>query len=522
MPRLGHGSVLQISQVNAAAGGLAESSRNLPFAFAVTTPADPTRFDFLFPKLQTKPANLLPEAAATVQHLIALGRSMRDSAADNDKNAPIPAAYTYFGQFVDHDITLETASATLTQVLSPTLSPMTVAAIRDTLFNIRTATLDLDSVYGLPAPRAGAKMKVGKVSPTGNPNIPLKRPAGRTDENDLPREARNADPRFDRAALIGDPRNDENTIVAQLHLAFLLAHNKLVEQGKSFAAARTTLRQHYQWLVLHDFLKRVCDPRIVARTINRGPKFYKALSEPFFLPLEFAVAGYRFGHSMVRRSYDFNVNFNTAGSPSVPATLALLFTFTALTGQLGFPGGNFDTLPENWIIEWEQFFPAGRNLARRVDTHLVEPLFELTNTLGQPETEGGDDAKRLAVRNLLRGYLLRMPTGQALAKAFGISPLSASALEAAADSSEQTQILRDSGFNKRTPLWYYILAEANAKAAGKHLGPVGSTLLAEVFVGLVQRSDDSILRSRRWKPSLGRGRGVFELPDLLRFAGVLR
>jgi Animal haem peroxidase len=269
--------------------------------------------------------------------------------------------------------------------------------------------------------------------------------------------------------LVGDPRNDENTIVAQLHLAFLLAHNKLVEQGKSFAAARATLRQHYQWIVLHDFLNRVCDPRIIARTINRGPKFYKALSEPFFLPLEFAVAGYRFGHSMVRRSYDFNVNFNTAGPPSVPATLALLFTFTALTGQLGFPGGNFDTLPENWIIEWEQFFPTGRNLARRVDTYLVEPLFELTNTLGQPETEGGDDAKRLAVRNLLRGYLLRMPTGQALAKAFGISPLSASALEAAADSSEQTQILRDSGFNKRTPLWYYILAEANAKAAASIL-----------------------------------------------------
>jgi hypothetical protein len=115
-----------------------------------------------------------------------------------------------------------------------------------------------------------------------------------------------------------------------------------------------------------------------------------------------------------------------------------------------------------------------------------------------------------------------MPTGQALAKAFGIPRLSTGALEAAADSAEQAQILRDSGFNKRTPLWYYILAEANAKAAGRHLGPLGSTLLAEVFVGLVQRSDDSILRSKRWKPTLGSRRGVFELADLLRFAGVLR
>jgi hypothetical protein len=511
---------LKAGQFDSAAEGLANASRSVSLAFAVTTPADPTRFDYLFPRLQ-RPASLLPERAATVRHLVELGRAMQDTAAENANNATVSAAYTYFGQFVDHDITLETASASLPDLLNPAMKPMTLDQVRSTLFNMRTATLDLDSVYGLPAPRAGQRMKVGPVSPTGSPNIPLKRPDGKADENDLPRDVRSADPRIDRAALIGDPRNDENTIVAQLHCAFLLAHNKLVAKGRSFTEARRTLRQHYQWIVLHDFLKRVCDPKVIDRIIRKGPKFYRALREPFFLPLEFAVAAYRFGHSMVRRAYDFNVNFNSGGQPSVPAGLQLLFTFTALSGQLGFPGGDFDTLPENWIIEWERFFPAGRNLARRIDTHLVEPLFDLRDTLGQPIDEGGEDGKRLAVRNLLRGYLLRMPTGQAVAKELGLRPLSASALEKAADSAAQVQVLRASGFNKRTPLWYYLLAEANTKPRGRHLGPVGSTLLGEVFVGLIQRSEDSILRTRKWTPELGGKKGKFELPDLLRFAGVL-
>jgi hypothetical protein len=491
-------------------------------AFAVNTPADPSRFDYLLPKLQRSASSLLPERPQTVAHLVALGRAMRDTAADNVSNASIPAAYTYFGQFVDHDITLETVSASLPDLLSPSLRPLTLDQVRNTLFNMRTATLDLDSLYGLPAPRVGQKMKIGTVSATNSSGIPLGRPPGKADANDLPRDVRSPDPRMDRAALIGDPRNDENTIVAQLHLAFLLAHNKLVDRGKTFAEARRTLRQHYQWIVLHDFLKRVCDPKVVDRIIKKGPKFYNGLREPFFLPLEFAVAGYRFGHTMVRRTYDFNVNFNSGGGGAVPGSLPLLFTFTALSGQLGSPGGDFDTLPENWIIEWERFFPAGRNLARRIDTHLVEPLFELTNTLGQPETSGGVDAKHLAVRNLLRGYLLRMPTGQAVAKAFGLTPLSSKELETAADSAAQIKILKESGFNKRTPLWYYLLAEANAKPKGKHLGAVGSTLLGEVFVSLVQRSEDSILRTKGWAPTIGRKKGVFDLPELLRFAGVLK
>lgn len=521
MPRLAHGAAIRLDAFHSATSRVSRLSTDVDLGFAAVTPVDPSGFDFMFPDLQNDAANLLPESAQTRNALIELGRAMRDTASESEANSPVPAIYTYLGQFIDHDITLETFSAPLPQLLDPGLVPLSVAAIRAQLKNIRTATLDLDSVYGVPAPRNGALMGIGRNTALNGTAPPTLRPAGRTDENDLPREPRDADPSHDRAALIGDPRNDENTIVSQLHLAFLKAHNAIVASGKSFEEARRLLRQHYQHLVLHDFLPRVADAEIVQRTIASPPRFYDAMLEPFFMPLEFSVAGFRFGHTMVRSRYDFNVNFNSSGElGTTPATLQLLFTFTALSGQLG----DFDTLPDNWIIEWERFLGAEqRNLARRFDTTLVEPLFDLRDELGEPIAAGGGDGGRLAVRNLLRGYLLRMPTGQAVARALGVEPVSAADLEAAAGSDEQRTILRSAGFLDRTPLWFYILAEAMAASEGARLGPVGSTIVAEVLVGLVRRSEDSILRGRYpWSPTLGQTSGRFDLADLLRLAGVLR
>jgi hypothetical protein len=145
-------------------------------------------------------------------------------------NANIPATYTYVGQFVDHDITLELVSAELPDLVAPDLTPLGQAEIRQKIRNARTATLELESVYGEPAPRDGAKMRIGKVAQSGG------RPQGKDDFNDLPRRIRRPDdPERDREALIGDPRNDENLVVAQLHVAFLRAHNRLVDdQGESF------------------------------------------------------------------------------------------------------------------------------------------------------------------------------------------------------------------------------------------------------------------------------------------------
>jgi len=283
-----------------------------------------------------------------------------------------------------------------------------------------------------------------------------------------------------------------------------------VNQGRDFTAARRVIRQHYQHLVIHDYLTRVADPAVVDGILTGGNRFYHPEVGRFFLPLEFAVTGFRFGHTMVRNFPD--------------ADLFLLFTFTALSGELG---GGGDRLPENWIIQWDRFIPedGGLNKARRFDTKLADGLFQLQTIEG--ETDDKDDQRatvpdrpQLAIRNLLRGYALRMPTGQALAKRMQLPVLTPAQIKAAAASTKQADKLGEAGFLERTPLWYYLLAEAKHKG-GHRLGPVGSTLVAEVLIGLVRRSEDSILGSPGWKwtlPSTKTDR--FVLADLLRFARV--
>lgn len=541
MPRLPHGRLnVSMEALRDARDTVADRAEETNLGFAVVKSPDAKRFDYLFPQLQN-PDDLLPQTPDTVENLIRLGQAMKDTGGDSG-DAKISAAYTYFGQFVDHDITLGTTSADAQNLLSPDMEPLSLDEVRDTTKNIRTATFELDSVYNQPAPRDPenrSKMRIGKVTTLDdNQKKPNRRPDGKADENDLPRRRRRFDTKKDRAALIGDARNDENTIIAQLHLAFLLAHNKLVDRGESYEEARKLLRQHYQHIVVHDFLKQIADPQIVDDILANGPQFYNPGEDnDFFMPMEFSVAAYRFGHSMVRAEYDFNLNFNTSGEAdengqpiTFPATLGLLFTFSALSGQLG-PGQGFNTLPENWIIEWENFFDAQggepRSKARRFDTKLVEPLQLLRDELGNPlkdcarDTDPGRISASLAVRNLLRGHLLRMPTGQAVAGALGIPVLTEDEIKQGASSEDQAQALEQGGFLDHTPLWYYILVESAVRTNGQHLGPVGSTIIAEVLVGLILRSPNSILRKQNWEPSLGQQPGTFTLPDLLRFAGVL-
>jgi LysM repeat protein len=510
---------------------LVSRGAELNLAFAAASPVDLQDFDFLFPTLQTDPANLLPESTETVARLKTLAGTMQDlDQPGGDNDSPIPAAYTYFGQFVDHDTTLEvqpgdlppSASGDLPHLLADDMAPLPLQEIRNAIRNFRTATLDLDSVYGLPAPRDpanGAKMRLGRNVALDGREKPKLKPPGKADDNDLPREPPSGDILHDRAALIGDPRNDENLIVAQLHLAFLKAHNRLVDEGLTFEQARRVLRQHYQYIVIHDFLKRVADPAVVEGILQHGNRWYNALAEPFFMPLEYAVAAYRFGHTMVRGAYNFNLNFNLRPG-GIPASLELLFTFTALSGQIS----GFDTLPDNWIIEWENIIGDDPNVAkaRRLDTLLAKvesaALFNLQTLEGKREEGLG---AQLSARNLLRGYRLRLPTGQAIAGVLGLPVLTPDQLRAASGNTDQEKALVDGGFVDRTPFWYYVLAEAKHHG-GTRLGPVGSTIVAEVLIGLVRRSANSILRTPGWVPSLPAATpGHFELADLLRFAGVL-
>src|SRR5215216_5646604 len=263
MARLSHGGVLTLEEFRKARDAVAESSAESPLGFAVMAQTVDTKdFGFLLSDLQDDPDNLLPESRRTRDALVQLGRT----------------------------------------------------EIRRKIRNARTATLELDSVYGGPAPRDGEKMRIGKVAQSGG------RPPGKDDNNDLPRRGRSTNPELDREALIGDPRNDENLIVSQLHLAFLRAHNRLVNQGEDFQGARRLLRQHYQHIILHDFLKKIADPQVVNETIAQN-LIYTPAEDRLFMPLEFSVGAYRLGHSMARAEYDFNLNFPAA-------TFEQLFTFT--------------------------------------------------------------------------------------------------------------------------------------------------------------------------------------------------
>jgi Animal haem peroxidase len=329
-------------------------------------------------------------------------------------------------------------------------------------------------------------------------------PPGKDIYNDFPRPA-------DGTARIGDPRDDENLVVAQLHVAFLRAHNALVDRGVRFEEARKLIRQHYQWIVLDDFLERVADPNVVKRVRYNGPRFFYQPPRSFFIPLEFSVAAYRFGHSKVRPEYDFNCIQETGG-------LDLLFSNAGRR------------LFSDWVIQWKAFLDSENrdNFPRPIDTALTYKLLHLDPLQLGP----GDPEENLAVRNLLRGYILRLPTGQAVAEAMasqGIVPLTpaqilsvahAMAPEGQEASPQEVILMKYGSLLERTPLWFYILAEAAYYSRGYHLGPVGSTIVAEVLIGVLRNSSDSILSDSHWKPTLGATPGKFELEDLLKLAGV--
>jgi heme peroxidase len=522
MRRFGHGESTRASAFRNFSTSLSA------FRASVGLDAEGSRFGYMFEGLQEDPANRLPPTPATVLALKQLAKTMTDmpeqlpgSGQDGPGDSEIPAAYTYFGQFLDHDITFDRDGLAIELLADPALQPLPSL---NGLRNTRSSTIDLDSVYAVPAAaRNGDRLVVGPVTPLNGETRPLLRPAGKGDLNDLPRQARNPDPGLDRAAIIGDPRNDENTIVAQLHTAFLKAHDSLVDEGRDFETARRDLILRYQAIVLNDFMRKVCDPAVVDDVLANGPRFWRVGSPGhLFMPVEFSVAAYRFGHSMVRKQYDFNVNF----TKEFIATFDELFSFTALSGQIGevvVPGG-FDTLTENWIIEWERFLPLGSTppqKARLIDPRLTDQLFQLRNTFGLPEggefpagSQAQQLAPKLAMRNLLRGYLFGLPTGQAVARLLNAEVLEGASLLAALP----TAAMKTSAepFAQASPLWFYVLAEAGNPAGpgGRHLGPVGSRIVAETLWNLVKHSSISILDGADHTAIAN-----FTLPDLINLAG---
>jgi hypothetical protein len=442
----------------------------------------------------------------------------------DDEESGIPALYTYFGQFIDHDITFDPASS------------LQMQDDPDALTDFRTPAFDLDNVYGR-GPDDQPYLYDGSDSfLLGDP---LK--GGDLKAQDLPRNNAKV-----RRALIGDPRNDENSIVSQLQGLMLRFHNHMVADNKdlSFPEIQKLVRFHYQYVILNDFLPRIIQSSELDRLKSGGHfdqgklKFFHWKHEPF-MPVEFSVAAYRLGHSMIRPGYRLNDDDHTllpifpVGSPPAPAPLP-----EGLTG--------FRAMNPFWGIDWGRFIdidirtydgsPADNKkrlqFAYRIDTSIVNPLSEL------PPSVVTDPPPSLPQRNLLRGFRLGLPSGQHVARAMGIKPLDDAEILIGQgtdqpDPKPQSIAAFGTVFERNCPLWTYILAEAmqkktpvkipvkenvtgNITVTTPQLGPVGGRIVAEVFLGLMFGDSNSLLSlDPTWQPKTG---AAFALKDLVKFA----
>jgi Animal haem peroxidase len=433
-------------------------------ARAVDAPVDGAagRYERLFPDL--------PALAGEREALLALGRAGGlcdggESCADAIETA---AGWPLFGQFIAHDITADR-------------SPLTGHAEDSDAVSFRSPRANLECLYG------GGQ--------TGSPFLyrrddPAQLLLGRNDrgvEADVPRNA-------EGVALIGDPRNDVHILVSQLHVAMIRVHNRLVEGARErgvagaelFETARRETIWHYQWVIVNDYLPRLVGAELVESILDHLPRFYRPDGVPR-IPLEFADAAFRYGHSQVRDSFRLN-----------PRSTALRL-FPDLVG--------FRPVPAELAVDWSMFFdvegapPAQR--AKLIDGRLARSLIEL------PAAITGDvpvDAYHsLAGRDLARGTVYGLPSGEAVAEAMGEAPVTDDPLG-----------LRAAGWSGETPLWLYFLAESADRGRGEQLGPSGGRIVAEVLIGILEADPGSYRANEpSWTPTLPALGERFGLTDLL-------
>lgn len=449
-------------------------------------------------------------------NLAALGDAMSagfDAPKDgkDDEESGIPSLYTYLGQFIDHDITFDPASS-----LQKQNDP-------DALIDFRTPAFDLDNVYGRgPDDQpymydGGNSFLLGDPIQGGDPNA-----------KDLPRN--NANP---RRALIGDPRNDENTIVSQLQGLFLRFHNRILADnaGFAFGTIQRLVRFHYQFVILNDFLPRIVHSSVLDDLKTNGQydhaklRFFHWKNNPF-MPVEFSVAAYRLGHSMIRPGYRLNDN-NSTLLPIFPVPQEGLNDgltgFRAMDPVRGIDWGRFidvDIRSNDDDVKRLQF-------AYRLDTSLVNPLHHLPPAVAS-------NPSSLAQRNLERAWRLGLPSGQNVARAMHLRPLDDKDIIIGKgtedpDPNAKSIVEVSKVFANNCPLWTYILAEAmrfrelvkipvteDLQVNTPRLGPVGGRIVAEVFLGLMFGDPHSLLSlDPQWHPEQGED---FKLKDFVNYA----
>ncbi len=576
-----------------------------------TEPPIQSPFEYLLPELKTDANAHLPgDPTKVTRDLTRLGESLIDNAPATapdavEVNSTIPAVYTYWGQFIDHDMTANTDrpdkdGRPIGDITKNPITPIPATDVPGGIVNLRRPTFDLDSVYGngpglsrdypcidVGGPDTpmydGIRMRVGENA--DGPGIPgVKIPPVEDLSRDLPRIGPMvadgiitfddipvglkplSDEEVKTRPFIGDLRNDENLIVAQFHLAVLRFHNKVADKvednltafgleadasdADKFAVVQRLVRYHYQWLVVNDYLPTVTLPGIVDKILVGGTKEYEPLPNgDLFAPLEYSVAAFRFGHTMVRGGYDHNRNFGAPVPASVTpvqrfASFDDLFRFTGnghalaadITKSVRDPFRGLPTLPFNWIIEWDRMTnksdPNEAHFARKIDTRLAPPILNMVNegTDAAIQDDAGTAVRKLlrglAVRNLLRGYLLSIPTGQAAADAMGVDKLTEAELRKN-NTDDTNRALQNGGFLVNTPLWFYILKEAETRADGNSLGELGSRIVVETQIGIMRNDSSSYLNAPNgpWDPSKGvqlpnGGGPIVTIRDFFQFADL--
>jgi Animal haem peroxidase len=385
------------------------------------------------------------------------------------EDAPDTAAgWPFFGQFMAHDITADR-------------SDLAHHAVGRDLLNFRTPRANLECLYG--------------AGPVGNPFLyrrddPAKFLLGRNDageDADLPRNP-------EGIALVGDPRNDSHLFMAQLHVAMLRMHNDLVDRLRAegvaahdvFERARRETSWHYQWVVIHDYLPRLVGGPLIDELLAGGPRFYRVDGSPR-IPLEFADGAFRYGHSQIRN--DYVLNERSARHRLFPDLLG------------------FTSVPAARSVDWSLLFdvpgrsPAQR--AKRIDGRLARSLIELPTALTGESAQQAYQS--LAGRDLQRGHSYGLPSGEAVARAMGEEPLGVAEVG-----------LGDFGWESETPLWFYVLREADVRGDGERLGPVGGRIVAEVLLGIIEADPESYRAAEPdWTPTLPSRGDRFELIDVL-------
>lgn len=430
-----------------------------------------------YSRLFPKPAN--PIAREQEEALIELGNAMRYDIEREGTHTP-RVGFTYFGQFIGHDLTHDP-----TPLAGPYLAPEVTP-------NFRTAFFDLDHVYAegpekspyLYEGETGAEtFKIGATIPSGY-------------RRDLPvRHGR---------VLIGDledTRNLDNLILRQLHVLFLKFHNEAIRQLETnpalaaatesmgdrslFERARRLVCWHYQWIIRHDFLPRILHTDVWNHQQHRTRR---KPGSSFSIPVEFSLAAFRFGHSMVRNAYRLNCRQKRV-----------------LIGELMALGQAASPIPDDYLIEWGTFLdglPSSGPEASSsyIDTSLGRAMHGLSaETIRLANKVESPDPSNLPVRTLLRGARAQLPSGQEVADALlkqgrirSRDYLTTSQLTA--NTCDQSgSVLRRRALTQNSPLFYYILKEAELKAAGITLGPVGSHLVSEIIQGALEADADSYL-----------------------------